>query len=135
MGAAAFAAARALVGVRFRLQGRDGQHGLDCVGLVWAAYQAVGVRLKAPDDYPIRGWSMARIAAAMDASGLVRCDAEPCRTGDAALIALPAGQFHLGIMGTDQVVHAHAGLRRAVLTPLHGEWLQAMHWRWVRCEG
>ena len=31
------AAARALVGVRFRLHGRGATHGLDCVGLVAAA--------------------------------------------------------------------------------------------------
>ena len=36
-GAAIAAAARALVGVPFRLQGRDPALGLDCVGLVGAA--------------------------------------------------------------------------------------------------
>ena len=41
-GAAIAAAARALVGVPFRLQGRDPVLGLDCVGLVGAAMRAAG---------------------------------------------------------------------------------------------
>ena len=41
LGARAFAAARTMVGVPFRAQGRDPRCGLDCVGLVWAAYAAV----------------------------------------------------------------------------------------------
>ena len=36
--ARAFAAAQAMVGARFRVQGRDAAGGLDCVGLVAAAY-------------------------------------------------------------------------------------------------
>ena len=126
MGAAAFEAAKALVGVRFRLQGRDVRHGLDCVGLIWAAYAGAGVPLVAPEDYPMRGWSAARIGAAMDASGLTRCDAGPRQIGDAVLIALPAGQFHLGLLGGEHLVHAHAGLRRVVFAPFQAEWAQGM---------
>ena len=43
-GAAIAAAARALVGVPFRLQGRDPALGLDCVGLVGAAMRAAARR-------------------------------------------------------------------------------------------
>lgn len=105
-----------MVGVRFRAQGRDAVHGLDCVGLVWAAYAGAGHRLRAPRDYPLRGWSRERIVAALEAAGFRR--ATGARDGDVALIALPAGQFHLGLIGGGRLVHAHAGLRRVVETPL-----------------
>ena len=52
-----------MVGVPFRAQGRDPRYGLDCVGLVWAAYAAVGCALPAPTDYPLRGWRRGRIVA------------------------------------------------------------------------
>lgn len=52
--------------------------------------------------------------------------------GDVALLALGAGQFHLGLMGTDRMIHAHAGLRRVVETPL-GDAVDAMaRWRLAR---
>lgn len=120
-----------MVGVRFRMQGRDRARGLDCVGLVWAAYAAAGVRLMAPVDYPLRGWREARVAAALEASGLRRvCDAD-ARIGDVVLAHLDAGQFHLGIWGGDTVVHAHARLRRVVIAPLGALWRGAERWHWT----
>jgi cell wall-associated NlpC family hydrolase len=127
IGARAFAAARAMVGVRFRPQGRDPGTGLDCVGLVWAAYAAAGCTLRSPRDYPLRGWSEGRIVAALAAAGFrVVTDV---RDGDVALIALPAGQFHLGLIGVDRMVHAHAGLKRVVETPLGDGFLSTTRWR------
>ncbi len=116
LGARAFAAARVLVGVRFVPQGRDRSIGLDCVGLVWAAYAAAGRVLVAPAGYPLRGWRRERIEAALASAGFSRVDDR--RDGDVALVALAAGQFHLGVMGPATFVHAHAGLRRVVETPL-----------------
>ena len=118
LGARAFAAARMMVGVPFRVQGRDPQRGLDCVGLVWTAYAAAGCALRAPGDYPLRGWSRGRIVSALVATGFAA--AFDAVDGDVALIALPAGQFHLGLTGPASMVHAHAGLRRVVETPLVG---------------
>ena len=40
------ATARALVGVRFRLHGRDAVHGLDCVGLVALATSGWAVSMR-----------------------------------------------------------------------------------------
>jgi cell wall-associated NlpC family hydrolase len=116
LGSRAFVAARAMVGARFRAQGRDPALGVDCVGLVWAAYAAAGCMLRAPCDYPLRGWSRGRIVAALAAAGFRA--AFDAREGDVALMALPAGQFHLGLIGVGRMVHAHAGLRRVVETPL-----------------
>ena len=116
-----------MIGARFRPQGSDPATGLDCVGLVWAAYAAAGRRLARPACYPMRGWDGARIAAALRAAGFAPVG-EDGRAGDVALIAYAAGQFHLGLMGEGAMVHAHAGLRRVVETPLRGSELPAL-WR------
>lgn len=128
MGARAFAAARAMVGVTFRPQGCDPATGLDCVGLVWAAYAAVGCRLVRPVGYPLRGWSRERIEAALTAAGFVAARGS-AHAGDVALIAYPAGQFHLVLLGSASFVHAHAGLRRVVETPLDGPISGLACWR------
>lgn len=106
-----------MVGVRFRPQGCDPATGLDCVGLVCAAYAAAGSRLVRPPAYPLRGWSRGRVEAGLAHAGFVPV-AGGARAGDVALIALAAGQFHLGLIGPVSLVHAHAGLRRVVETPV-----------------
>lgn len=117
-----------MVGARFRLQGSDPATGLDCVGLVWAAYAAAGQRLVRPRDYPLRGWARARVEDGLAAAGFVLVDDE-ARVGDVALIALTAGQFHLGLIGPASLVQAHAGLRRVVETPLGVDVRAAARWR------
>ena len=128
VGARAFARARRLVGARFRPQGYNAATGLDCVGLVWAAYAAAGVRLARPSDYPLRGWSETRIAEALGRAGFVPAGG-PQQSGDVALVAFDAGQFYLMLMGPDRCVHAHAGLRRVVETPLDAALRAAPRWR------
>ncbi|WP_324187718.1 NlpC/P60 family protein [Sphingopyxis solisilvae] len=130
LGARAFVRARRLVGARFRPQGYDPATGLDCVGLVWAAYAAAGRRLVRPRDYPLRGWSRERIAEALGRAGFGAVDG-PRQSGDVALIALAAGQFHLGLMGQTTFVHAHAGLRRVVETPVDQALSDAALWRFA----
>ncbi len=120
-----------MVGTRFRPQGCDPVTGLDCVGLVWAAYAAAGCVLERPHGYPLRGWSRAQVEA-----GLVRAGFVPAvgsgREGDVALIVFAAGQFHLGVTGTDRMIHAHAALRRVVETPV-GRSCDAARWRLPLC--
>jgi cell wall-associated NlpC family hydrolase len=127
LGARAFAAARTIVGVPFRAQGRDPRYGLDCVGLVWAAYAAVGCALPAPTDYPLRGWRRGRIVAALMTAGF-RAVSDRA-DGDVALIGLSAGQHHLGVIGPASMVHAHAGLRRVVESPSDDVMRAAARWR------
>jgi hypothetical protein len=98
------------------------------VGLVWAAYTAAGKRLVRPSDYPLRGWSRDQVEAGLARAGFVPVVGDGCQ-GDVALIALNAGQFHLGLMGQDRMIHAHAGLRRVVETPLDGLANEAVRWR------
>ncbi len=117
-----------MVGVRFRPQGHDPATGLDCAGLVWAAYAAAGRRLVRPTGYPLRGWGRARVEAALATAGFALANGE-ARMGDVVLIAYPAGQLHLGLLGAATFVHAHAGLRRVVETPVNDAMSDVALWR------
>lgn len=116
-----------MLGAPFRPQGCDPATGLDCVGLVWAAYRAAGCMLRRPHGYPLRGWTRRRVEAALVAAAFAPADRAD--TGDVALIAFPAGQFHLGLIGPVSLIHAHAGLRRVVETPLGEAMRGAAIWR------
>jgi hypothetical protein len=61
-------------------------------------------------------------------AGFAPADGE-ARAGDVALIACDAGQFHLGLTGPDRLVHAHAGLRRVVETPIDDGFRDGARWR------
>ncbi|HEY0596701.1 NlpC/P60 family protein [Sphingopyxis sp.] len=128
LGARAFAAARTMIGSRFRPQGVDPATGIDCAGLVWAAYAAAGKKLVRPVGYPLRGWSLAQVEAGLTAAGFVPAHGA-MRPGDVVLIAFDAGQFHLGLSGSETLVHAHAGLRRVVEAPLDTATRAAARWR------
>ena len=104
--------ARACVGARFRVQGRDPAFGLDCVGL---AAQAFGVA--AEGGYALRGGDADAIAQRIAAAGLTPVAAETAGAGDLVLIEAGPRQFHLAVLTGTGFVHAHAGLRRVVETP------------------
>jgi hypothetical protein len=114
------AAARALVGVRFRLHGRDAVHGLDCVGLV-----ALATGRGAPTGYGWRSGDEGRVAALLD--GVFE------RGGDApgAVLLMRAGpgQLHLAIRVSDGIVHADAGLRRVTWRPSVPPWPVLGYWK------
>lgn len=129
VGARAWAAALALTGTRFRLQGRDAATGLDCVGLIVAAYAAAGVRLDAIDDYALRGFPLARALEGMVGSGLRRVSS-PVAAGDVALFVLPAGQLHFALIAPGRLVHADALLRRVVEAPAARLPPPITWWRW-----
>jgi hypothetical protein len=116
-----------LVGVRFRLHGRHPDVGLDCVGVV--ARALAGESIEVPCDYTLRGDYLGRIAADMDRRGFRDVSDAPVRSGD-ILLCLPAEwQLHFAIATPDGFVHAHAGLRRVVLTPPPFPWPIVGHWR------
>lgn len=119
-----WAAALALVGVRFRLHGRDAVGGLDCVGLAALAYRMAGVPLgDVPDRYALRGRDERLFSQWLAAAGLAPVARDDWRTGDVLLADMGAGQWHLmiggrgDVAGGDAVIHAHAGLRRVVMMP------------------
>lgn len=130
MSAAVWAAAEALVGARFRLQGRDAVTGLDCVGVIVAAYAAAGVRLAALDDYPLRGVSLRRAEAAVEAAGLRRVRGRIVM-GDVGLFALPGRQLHLALQAPGRIIHADAGMRRVASAPANRLPEAASRWRWL----
>jgi cell wall-associated NlpC family hydrolase len=117
------ARARALIGVRFRPQGRSRVCGLDCIGLVAEAVAATNV----PCDYALRGSSPERLAAGLAAAGLRKVDA--ARRGDVLAMTAGPGQFHLGIFSGNGLIHGDAGLRRVVERPGPPPWPVLGIWR------
>lgn len=114
--------ARACIGARFRLHGRDVAHALDCVGV---AAHAFGID-RAPAGYALRGGDPAHAIAAIDA--------RLCRTDDAApgallLLAVAPFQLHLAIVTPAGFVHADAALRRVVEVPGLPRWPVLAAWR------
>jgi cell wall-associated NlpC family hydrolase len=113
------ARARALVGTRFRAQGRSSDFGLDCVGLVLAVY-AIGhdaVRR----DYRLRGDHRAEIEGGM-ARFFRRIPSSRRRAGDVLLLAVRPDQLHLAVSTHDGFVHSDARIRRVIETPGEPGW-------------
>lgn len=128
-GAALADAAQMLVGSRYLLHGRNPEAGIDCIGLVLAALRAIGLTPREPPPYALRNRTIAphrRIARAMGFEPA----SQPAKSGDIVLVAPGAAQFHLLVAARDgQFIHAHAGLRRVVMTPGPICWPIAGHWR------
>lgn len=128
-GEALAAAGLALVGSSFRLHGRDPATGLDCVGLVHAGLLAVGVQPVSPHGYGLRNLGVGQWLGLAQDSGLVPVTGAPV-VGDVSLIALAHCQHHLVIVASEEdVIHAHAGLRKVVRQPFDPAWQVCAHWR------
>jgi hypothetical protein len=110
--------ARALVGTRFRPQGRSSD-GLDCVGVVLATF---GIDpASARRDYGFRNQDPVRL----DAELLKHFRQLPTRRlapGDVMMMTIAERQLHLAVRTEHGFVHAHAGLRRVVETPGLPDW-------------
>src|SRR5690349_18256969 len=109
--------ARSVIGCRFRPQGREPEHGLDCIGLVCVAFQIPAESI--PRDYRLRGDVLGRLEAE-----LARFFETVAVAGVGDVLVLRAGpdQLHLGIMTERGFIHADAGLRRVVETPGAPSW-------------
>jgi murein DD-endopeptidase / murein LD-carboxypeptidase len=116
--------ARALIGTRFRLHGRDPATGLDCVGLITCVYTAI---TRPPEGYALRGGTIAGFAAMFITNGMAQRGGEPC-AGDVLLLQPSAAQFHLGIWSGDSLIHADGVLRRVVETPGALAWPLVSGW-------
>ncbi len=128
-GAALAAAAEALIGVPFRLYGRDPATGLDCVGVLAVALERCGRAGRVPGGYALRMTDVGRFVAAAAALGLVEAD-DAAVPGDVVMLRPGPAQHHLAIAApTGGFVHAHAGLRRVVCSDLPPAWQQIGHWR------
>lgn len=115
----AAARAAALVGTRFRPQGRDPATGLDCLGLVLAAHRIMPAN--APRDYRLRGAYRDQLLAAAD-RWFRRIAPGRARPGDLLVLEPAADQLHLAILTEQGFVHADARLGRVVETPGPASW-------------
>ena len=114
---ASVARARALLGIPFRLHGRD-KSGLDCVGLVaLVAGQKDGI----PTGYSLRNGLGQRWISELDALGKRRPEGA-CSPGDILLMDAGPAQYHLGLWTGDGLIHADARLRRVVELPGSPPW-------------
>ncbi len=107
------ARARALIGVPFKLHGRQEAIGLDCVGLVALA---CGRLEAAPVGYALRTTAVERWIDMLDALA-VRRPFGISEAGDILLLQAGPAQIHLGIKSTCGLIHADARLGKAVETP------------------
>ena len=120
-GDALAAAARALVGTRFRLGGRDPARGLDCFGVLDAALRAIGRTPSLPIGYRQRRLALPALDPWFVANTLVRCR-PPARAGDVMLLDCGPAQPHLAILSSSGFVHAHARVGRVIETPGTPPW-------------
>lgn len=88
------------------------------MGLVEAAMTAAGQPVRLPVDYTLKMRSIKRFAEVALQVGLVPASGS-AKAGDILLLRVGPCQFHLGIFGLNgDFIHAHAGLRRVVSSPL-----------------
>lgn len=123
--AGAVARARALIGVRFRPQGRRPEHGLDCIGVVAMAFGLTAVRR----DYALRSSDPEQVNGEFAASGFERIAPVEVGAGDVLLVRAGPGQLHVLILTPDGYLHADAGMRRVVEVPGPVVWPVLSAWR------
>jgi len=110
-------AAQELVGCRFRLRGRDPDTGLDCVGVIAIALLRSGHKGLVPTDYVLRNKNVARVYDEAQNLGLIPGQ-NVDKPGSIVLLKVGPYQFHFAICAGDgRFVHAHAGLRKVVMSP------------------
>lgn len=110
------AAARSMVGVRFRPQGRD-RSGVDCLGLVLLSAAAAGIRVPPLPAFGLRGTSEDEARIWLARVGLTpRADGR-AMAGDILLSVPASAQVHLAVATPDGLVEADAALRRVVERP------------------
>jgi len=124
-GSCLLAAARSLIGVRFRAQGRDPALGLDCVGLVAVALARAGAEVTLPRDYRLRRGTLPPLALP---PGLVACDG--ARPGDVLLLRVSPAQLHLALRAERGLLHADNVAGRVVERPGEAPWPLVAAWRW-----
>jgi hypothetical protein len=126
-------AARALtlVGQPFRLHGRRQAAGLDCVGVIAESLSSTGFVFDVPVDYSMRGEHALRVTQYFNDVRFRSVGDGSVQVGDVQML-LPANRHvHFAIITGQGAVHAHAGLRRVVLTPLPLPWPVIGHWRFI----
>ncbi len=122
-------AALALVGGPFRLHGRDPTSGLDCLGVVAVALESASISVQLPCDYTLKNRSASRALTVARDLGLIAVEGKPS-AGDVVLLRVGTAQLHFALCAAPLgFVHAHAGLRKVVLSPTLPEGNIVGHWR------
>lgn len=113
--------ARALVGVRFRHQGRDARLGLDCVGLVAVIGKRLGLPLQDRADYSRQ--PDGRLIEHLERGGLLRVERPPV-PGDVLVFEYNARGVpeHVAIRTPYGMVHSFAEPRKVVETVYADPW-------------
>lgn len=122
--------ARALVGTRFRAQGREAATGLDCAGLAIAAFRLPRDEFRR--DYRLRGDHRRELESVLgrDFRRVARSQSRP---GDIMILNVARDQLHLAISTGAGFVHADAKLGKVVETPGAPRWqIIAVYRRRVR---
>ena len=118
------------LGVPFRLHGRSLGVALDCVGLVAMAIAPYLDSRSVPQHYAMRGDFLNRVSDFFAALPfLSQAVGSPTAVGDILLAEVGPSQLHLAIVTDDGWIHAHAGLRRVVLSTPQTDWAIIRHWR------
>lgn len=104
-------AARQYIGVRFRHRGRD-RRGLDCAGLVWAAYRDLGTVLP---DFRLYGREPHRDGLTKHVSNALGEPVSGAQDGDVLVMRFEREPHHVAVVGS----HDYSGLR--ALTIIHAD--------------
>lgn len=111
--------ARQLVGSRFRPQGRRPDVGLDCVGLICAAFDIPAAIV--PSDYRLRGRHAGMLDRELRRFFCALPGKEPA-AGDVGLFEAGPDQVHLAVVTGSGFIHADARLRRVTECPGRPPW-------------
>ena len=111
--------ARALLGTRFRAQGRDPATGLDCAGLPIIVFGLPSGNFRS--DYRLRGDHRSELERAL-APHFRQIARAKSRPGDVLLLAVAGDQLHLAIKTRAGFVHADAKHGKVVETPGEPRW-------------
>lgn len=124
-------AASSYVGVPFRLHGRGRVEGVDCVGLLGCALAECGRRVVLPRGYGLRNLDPGKHLACFPAAGFMPlAQGSAVQPGDVLVVSPGPAQQHVLIATAGTIfVHAHAGLRKVVLSPAPLPWRVVQHWR------
>ena len=121
------ARARALIGVRFRAQGRDPTAGLDCIGVAMMATRVPGDRVRR--DYCLHSSDPDEVNGEFDRCGFVRIAPPAARDGDVLLVRPAASALHVVILTDTGYLHADMRLRKVVEVPGPVSWPILSAWR------
>ena len=121
------ARARALIGVRFRPQGRSAELGLDCIGV---AAMATGVRKdKVRRDYCLHSNDADEVNRELDDCGLIRIAPAAASEGDVLLVRTGPVGLHVVTLTGGGYLHADMRRRRVAEVPGRVPWPVLSAWR------